>query len=69
MNNSTTLTSSFEDSSIQSSGKSRHGQNGANTASNFAQNQANNESMPFNKNFAKTDSAALQSMVANANNN
>ena len=32
---------------------------GANNASNFAQNQANHEAMPFNKNFAKTDSAAL----------
>ena len=37
--NSTTLTSSFENSDSQASSKSRQQMQGANNASNFAQNQ------------------------------
>ena len=48
-NVSTTLTSSFEDSSASPGAKRARNQAGASA----------NEGNPFNKNFAKTDSAAL----------
>lgn len=56
--NSTTLTSSFEDSQLTNKGRDS-GLGDKSSASAFANNQARQEAMPYNKNFAKTDSAAL----------